>query len=165
MNNINKNTTAFNIVKRYTFFDVMQNTTSMQYALCINKCIKSNEIITYFSEKEIVEKPSYLTVQVGLNKHITLLPEYLQYINHSCNPNIFFNTTTFELVALKDISAGDELTFFYPSTEWDMSQFFECNCGFTNCLKNIKGAKYLPIEILHQHKLTNFIEQMLRNRK
>jgi SET domain-containing protein len=40
----------------------------------------------------------------------------MQYINHSCDPNVAFDTTAFKLVALKDIKAGDELVFFYPST-------------------------------------------------
>lgn len=31
--------------------------------------------------------------------------------------------------ALRDIKEGDVLEFFYPSTEWDMAQPFECSCG------------------------------------
>lgn len=165
MNNINDNLIKFSVVNQHNFFDVVLNKHSKQHSLCVNRYIKANEIIIHFSAKEIVEKPSYLTVQVGLQQHITLLPEYLQYINHSCNPNVFFNTNTFELIALKAISIGDELTFFYPSTEWDMAQSFECNCGYINCLKDIKGAKYLTKAVLHQYKLTNFIEQMLINKQ
>ena len=33
------------------------------------------------------------------------------------------------LTALRPISEGDELTFFYPSTEWAMAEPFECGCG------------------------------------
>ncbi len=72
---------------------------------------------------------TYLTVQTGTDRHITLIPDFLQYINHSCSPNIFFNTTTMELVCLQPIQPGDEFTFFYPSTEWEMAQPFVCNCG------------------------------------
>ena len=33
----------------------------------------------------------------------------------------------------KGIEVGQELTFFYPSTEWDMAQGFECICGTATC--------------------------------
>jgi hypothetical protein len=45
-----------------------------------------------------------------------LNPEWLQYINHSCDPNVAFDTAAFKLIALKDVKPGDELCFFYPST-------------------------------------------------
>jgi hypothetical protein len=41
----------------------------------------------------------------------------------------------------KGLKAGQELTFFYPSTEWDMDQGFDCFCGSENCLGYIGGAK------------------------
>ena len=54
------------------------------------------------------------------------------------------DTTNRVVVALRDIEAGEAITFFYPSTEWDMAQPFECGCGSTQCIKVVKGAKYLP---------------------
>ena len=100
-------------------------------------------------------------MQTGLNEHITLQPDFLQYCNHSCEPNVFFDTTKFELVALKNINVGDELTFFYPSSEWNMDQPFACTCGNKNCLQTIKGAAYLSKEVLANYKLTDFIQSML----
>jgi len=32
------------------------------------------------------------------------------------------------------LKKGDDITFFYPSTEWDMAQGFDCNCGAKVCL-------------------------------
>lgn len=29
----------------------------------------------------------------------------------------------------KGLKKGDSLEFFYPSTEWDMAQGFDCACG------------------------------------
>ena len=68
--------------------------------------------------------PTYLTVQTGTNRHITLMPEFLQYINHSCSPNVFFDTTSMQLICLQPLQPGDEFTFFYPSTEWDNGTAF-----------------------------------------
>jgi len=55
-------------------------------------------------------------------------------VNHSCEPNIAFDLTSadkqkWHARALRDIDPGETITFFYPSTEWDMKQSFECQCG------------------------------------
>ena len=102
------------------------------------------------------------TLQIASDKHITLLPELLQYINHSCNPNVFFDTTLMVLTTLKNIEPGDEFSFFYPSTEWDMAEPFKCNCGSSACLQYIKGASSLSVETLEKYRLTDFIRQMIR---
>ena len=46
------------------------------------------------------------------------------------------------------IKANEVLTFFYPSTEWDMRQPFDCLCKSSKCLGRIRGAKYLPAEMV-----------------
>jgi len=108
--------------------------------------------------------PTYLTVQVGVSKHITLQPEFLQYINHSCDPNVFFDTTAMKLIALKKVNANEELTFFYPSTEWKMTQSFNCYCGSSNCIGEIKGAFYLPRSVRENYRFTDFIQQLMAKR-
>jgi hypothetical protein len=60
---------------------------------------------------KIVDTPNYLTVQISETKHIHLSPEYLQYVNHCCEPNVLFNTTTMQLECISDIEAGEELRF------------------------------------------------------
>jgi hypothetical protein len=69
-----------------------------------------------------------------------------------------------EFQALKEIGPGDELTFFYPSTEWEMAQPFQCFCGTTNCLGMIQGASLMPEQILAGYVLTNFIHRQLEQR-
>jgi SET domain-containing protein len=143
------------------FAEILQNNETRQKSLHVIKSFKTRDVISKFSAATVSIIPTYLTVQTGFQEHITLQPTFLQYINHSCNPNVFFDTTQYELVALKDIKVGDELTFFYPSSEWDMTQSFECNCGSKNCLHNIKGAAHISKEILANYKLTDFILSML----
>lgn len=145
------------------FADILQNNITSEKSLHSTKHFKANDVLTQFSAKAILSKPSYLTVQVGINEHITLQPEYLQYTNHSCNPNVFFDTENYNLIALKDIEIGDELTFFYPSTEWNMDQPFVCMCGSKNCLHNIRGASHLTAEVLNSYRLTTFIQSLLNN--
>jgi hypothetical protein len=119
--------------------------------------------ICTFSAAKTDTQPSRYTVQTGATTHIHLLPGFLQYINHSCKPNSFFNTETFQLVALRDIEAGEEFTFFYPSTEWNMAEPFQCFCGEENCLGLIAGASQMQKDLLQDYRLTSFIQNKLNS--
>ena len=128
------------------------------------KNFKANEFIVGFISRATHTEPNYLTVQVGENSHIELLPECLECMNHSCDPNCFFDTTTMRLVTLKPLTPGEEMTFFYPSAEWDMDQPFECNCGSADCVGVVRGAKYLPANALKRYRFTDFIRRKLAAR-
>lgn len=64
----------------------------------------------------------YSSVQVSATEHVELNSD-LVYMNHSCDPSTHMDVDRMVVVAIKDIKAGDELTFFYPSTEWDMGKY------------------------------------------
>lgn len=115
-----------------------------------------------FGPREYVARPTYLSVQVADDRHILLAPEFLQYINHSCEPNTFFDTTNGKVVALRDIAANEEITFFYPSTEWCMTQPFACFCGAANCLGQIQGAVHLPKPALAKYRFAEHIHRNLQ---
>lgn len=153
------------LVSNNGFADVWKNPQTGQQSLHATVSIKPGDVICSFHAGKTVNDPTYLTVQVDDQKHITLQPEFLQYINHSCSPTVFFDTTLMQLVCLSELNPGDELTFFYPSTEWDMIQPFHCYCGYSNCLKNIQGAAYLPDEVLAGYRLTDFIKRKIQNRQ
>jgi hypothetical protein len=152
-------------VSLHTNTKVLQDENSMQKALHAVTYFKKGEVINKFCAGVTTSYATYLTVQVGPHNHITLQPEHLQYINHSCDPNVFFDTTSMELSALKDIEPGEELSFFYPSTEWDMAQPFVCNCKSEQCLQLVKGAAYLSKESLSKYQFTNFIKGQLQLQK
>ena len=121
----------------------------------------ANSVICGFNWATVLEKPTYLSVQIGDNEHIELLPTFLECLNHHCAPNCFLDTTKKQLICLLPIQAGDEFTFFYPSAEWDMAQPFRCSCGSTHCIRLVRGAKYLPQSILTHYRFTDFIQQKL----
>ncbi len=154
----------YRIISDHSFAVVRQNIDNNQKAFFAQRFYSPGDIVIEFSASQILSKPSYLTVQVDVDKHIMLYPEHLQYINHSCDPNVFFDTHAMQIVALKHIAEGDEMTFFYPSTEWDMAQPFTCFCGTRNCLGIIQGAAHISPEILSSYKLTRFIQQQLHDR-
>lgn len=155
---------SYQLISDHQFAGVWQNILNNEKCFFARKTYQPGEVITSFSPAAILDEPTYLTVQVDVSKHIMLSPEHLQYINHSCDPSVFFDTYRMELVALKPISEGDEMTFFYPSTEWSMAQPFICNCGTSKCLGEINGAAHIPEQILATYKLTRFIQQQLHDR-
>ncbi|HEY2721548.1 MAG TPA: SET domain-containing protein-lysine N-methyltransferase [Chitinophagaceae bacterium] len=124
--------------------------------------LREGNTICDFGASAIVQTPSYLTVQLNTKEHIYLQPSFLQYINHSCCPNVFFDTTSFKVISLRDIKIGDELCYFYPSTEWKMSQPFQCVCGCDNCLGYIGGASYLSQDVLQRYRFSDFISEQLK---
>ena len=153
------------IVSRHGFAEILQNTVTNQKSLHAIFPFKKGDVISNFSAGEIYDAPNYLTVQRGISEHITLMPQFLQYINHSCNPNVFFDTSSMEVIALTDIEPNEEFSFFYPSTEWEMSQSFLCNCGNKDCLQLINGASHLSAETLSKYRLTDFIKQQAKQKQ
>lgn len=157
-------TPAYRTVSNHLFAEVRQKISNEQNALFALQSFQPGEVIADFSAGTIAAEPTYLTVQVGVRRHITLQPEFLQYINHSCAPNVFFDTATMQLVALREIQQEEEMSFFYPSTEWKMTQSFKCYCGSPNCLGKIRGAAFLSKEAQEKYRLTDFIQQQLAKR-
>jgi hypothetical protein len=151
----------YHIIESNEMAEVWQNNQTGEYSLHAGRAFKAQQVITSFKAAAVLKKPTYLTVQTGLSTHITLSPGFLQFCNHSCSPNTFFDTSRLEFIALQNIEPGDELTFFYPSTEWKMQQPFSCNCNTRNCLGTITGAAFLPSSVLKKYWLTDFIQQQL----
>lgn len=92
------------------------------------------------------------------NEHAESLPFELRYVKHSCDPNVFFDVDAHELLTVRDIAPGDEFTFFYPSTEWSMSEPFRCCCGSPKCVGHINGAAQMPTEILDRYELSSLVQ-------
>jgi len=151
---------AFILISSHEHCEVRQNKENNQRGLFANASFKAGDTIVAFDASKIVDTPNYLTVQVSEHKHIYLFPEYLQYVNHCCEPNVIFNTTTMQLECISDIETGEELRFFYPATEWKIAQQFICNCGKPSCVGLIQGAADTPTEVLNKYKLTDFIKSM-----
>lgn len=155
------NASSYSVISSHGFAEVREDHASLAKSLHSIIPFRKDDVICGFGAAAILKTPTYLTVQTGTEEHIHLKPEFLKFTNHSCDPNVFFDTQSMQLTALKDIEPGDEFSFFYPSTEWDMAQPFDCLCGSENCLKNISGASNMPVPVLHSYRLTEFIKQQL----
>ncbi|KAF2194166.1 hypothetical protein K469DRAFT_709674 [Zopfia rhizophila CBS 207.26] len=111
---------------------------------------------------------AYTSVQASRSLHIELNCD-LVYINHSCRPTLVFDMMRWEVKVNPDLEgglkAGDELTFFYPSTEWVMAQPFDCMCQEKECKGTISGAKDMEEEVLANYWLNLHIEELLQEQK
>jgi SET domain-containing protein len=58
--------------------------------------------------------------------------------NHSCEPNLGFSGQI-GLVAMRDIEAGEELTFDYAMSDGEPYDEFDCYCGTVSCRHKITG--------------------------
>ncbi|KAF9893198.1 hypothetical protein FE257_011621 [Aspergillus nanangensis] len=108
-------------------------------------------------------KKAYTSVQTGRDTHIELNSD-LVFCNHSCDPSLNFDMHKMEVRVVdgRDLKQGDALTFFYPSSEWDMDQAFQCNCGAANCKGYIDGAQRMKTNQLAEYWLNPHIEELLK---
>jgi hypothetical protein len=65
-----------------------------------------------------------------------------QFMNHACEPTTRLQGT--DVFAVRDLHAGEEVTFNYLTTEFHMAEPFACHCGSPRCLGRIGGFKLLP---------------------
>lgn len=116
-----------------------------------------------FQEESSPNNPSHLELNSDL-----------VYINHSCDPNVSFvlknglqgrENGEWVLKALVEIKKGEPLTFAYFSTEWEMSQPFDCQCQSPKCLGKIQGAKFLDESILKKYFINDYIMKMKKSQK
>lgn len=104
-------------------------------------------------------KPTRMTVQIDRNRHVEV--GMFASANHSCDPSLILDTDRMLAFARRHISPGDELTFFYPSTEWEMATPFICLCGAPNCIHVVAGARFLPFSTLEDHFLNRHIRERM----
>jgi D-alanine-D-alanine ligase len=87
-------------------------------------------------EKEVFRKYAY-----PLSQEVFLLwddnPSNWAPQNHSCDPNTAY--TGLNVIALRPIAKGEELTLNYASFLDEHMEPFMCHCGSTNCNKYITG--------------------------
>lgn len=107
------------------------------------------------------------SVQTGRDAHIELNSALL-YMNHSCAPSLEVDTAAMVVRVARDhdLQVGDDLTFFYPSSEWCFSRPFDCLCGAGKgvCVGEVKGAEALSREQLNRWFVNAHIEDLVKER-
>ncbi|KAK5817010.1 hypothetical protein F5H01DRAFT_342214 [Linnemannia elongata] len=143
-------------------FEVVYAEGSFNSELVASKDYKKGDVIVIV-EGTTPGPKKYTSVQVSRDLHIELNSD-LVFLNHSCDPSVSLDTDKMQLIANRDIKKGGPLTFFYPSSEWEMDQPFPCWCGAEKCCRSIQGAKYLPTETMDRYYVTSHIRELLNER-
>ncbi len=126
-------------------------------SLIAKQTYKKGEVICEIPNENILDKPTRFTVQISRDKHTHV--GKLAALNHSCDPNVILDTERMLMIACRDVEKGDELSFFYPSTEWEMQAPFICLCGSPNCIHVVAGARFLPLSTLEHYFLNRHIRE------
>jgi hypothetical protein len=80
-----------------------------------------------------------LSIQVGDDLFlVSTLPGSGDHFNHSCEPNAGL-WGQIGVVAMRDIAAGEEVTFDYATCDSVPYDEFDCMCGAENCRGVITG--------------------------
>jgi SET domain-containing protein len=127
----------------------------------------------YRNREEAISDP----LQIGNIEYLDLYEPYV-FFNHSCEPNSAI-IKQHQLVAVKDIQKGDEVTFDYSATEWTDPSFSEwtdpndpnyrkweivCKCGSPSCRKLIDDFGTLPTQLQVIYVKNGWVQDFIINR-
>ena len=89
--------------------------------------------------------PTRYSIQISADRHVHPDgPETpWKFLNHACRPNLALDPESRHFVALEVVKPGTQLTFNYLTTEWEMAEAFECECGDEKCFGIIAGFSRL----------------------
>ena len=106
------------------------------------------------------------TLQISERRYLDLDEPFVR-INHSCDPNTAIVSEA-NLVVLRPIDQGEEITFDYSLTEWTWERFgkyaewdMPCACGSPSCRGHITQFPFIPLSVkrdyLRKGALPDFI--------
>lgn len=112
------------------------------YAVYCQEPIAKGELLVVWSGT-LVDEATLLTLpapvrrhslQVERNHFLVSLTEFepADYVNHSCDPNAGLSGQI-ALVAMRDIEAGEEITYDYAMSDGTGYDEFECKCRSPQC--------------------------------
>ena len=88
---------------------------------------------------------------VAIGHDLWIDPKFpIRYMNHCCEPNAGFRTPT-RLYALRDIEAGEEITFDYSAVDPELHWSMPCNCEALICRASIRSIQFLPDHVYRRY--------------
>jgi hypothetical protein len=121
----------------------IQDTVKGKGVFAMRKFSQGEIVVVGIFVKEIAERTIF-SLQMDFNLHVNV-DEPACVINHSCEPNTGVRNNQFsgyDFVALRDINAGEEITFDYETTEYESIAVPHCLCGSIYCRRDIIGYRF-----------------------
>jgi len=127
--------------------------------------IKGGHIVTTDALRALPERLQNSEIQIADGFHLVALQdaEYepvMLFINHSCEPNVGF-AGNIVLVAMRDVSSGEELTTDYALFD-DHDGQMQCRCGTPSCRGLIGGRDWQRADL--QSKYGSYFSSYLLSR-
>ena len=73
------------------------------------------------------------------------------WVNHCCEPNAGLRGQV-ALVAMRDIAAGEEITYDYAMSDGSAYDCFECRCGADGCRGRVGGDDWMLEELWERYR-------------
>lgn len=84
------------------------------------------------------------------------------FMNHSCDPNMQYDAED-NIIARRDIRAGEELTIDYAFFVVNVDQNFECRCGSPNCRRFIRKDDWKSLAREYGLNFPTFMHSEIKN--
>jgi hypothetical protein len=144
-----KKKTAKNLVKSPTTQPIHSRLKTVEIrpkgaAVITLEPIEPGELVVRGSCLWPLKKRTNHSIQTGKNQH-AYMDAPARLLNHSCDPNLGVRDNQlggFDFIALKEIAAGEELTWDYETTEYESIAVPKCLCGSGRCRKQTVGFRY-----------------------
>ncbi|MEN6444065.1 MAG: SET domain-containing protein [Methanoregula sp.] len=154
-----------------------RNSGTHGWGIFANADIKKDERLAIFGGKIMLIDEMY-QIPVDMQRYTmqieerfvlgpaSAIPEDTDFFNHSCDPNSGFKGQVF-LVAMRDINAGEEITFDYGVTvseSMGSTMIFEmdCTCGSPRCRKTITEQDWMLPEL--QARYRGYFSQYIQDK-
>lgn len=104
-------------------------------------------------------------VQIGAQEFMGPSGDIDDLINHSCEPNagLKFDDSQVLLVAVEDITEGDEITWDYSTTMFENDWKMRCDCQKPGCRKIISDFILLAPDVQVRYYELNVIPRYLKD--
>jgi SET domain-containing protein len=102
------------------------------------RLVSTRELAELIAAADAAPDGEYIdTTTVDDDRHLVLpLGTVAHYANHSCDPNLWHDGP-YEVVARRDIAAGEELTIDYGTNSGAPGFWMACACGSGDCRREI----------------------------
>lgn len=156
-----------------------QSTSQTQHGLVSRVARARGAHFCYITSFTPVSAATRSSIQTSKQHHAELTSA-LVYTNHSCAPTVELLIHSpdetghyqdgiageFRVVNDRDLKVGDELTWFYPSTEWEFAEPFHCACGAGGgvCVGVHSGSATLPTTVLDKYFINDHVEELAAER-
>jgi uncharacterized protein len=116
--------------------------------------IKGGHIVTTEALRSLPERLQNSEIQIADGFSLVAVEEaeyelVMLFLNHSCEPNVGF-AGNIVLVAMRDVSAGQELTTDYALFD-DYDGSMECGCGAPSCRGTIGGRDWQRADLQRKY--------------